>query len=140
VFQRLAPGIISEDVATRIIAALALKAANGNAQAAAVLLSFFPAPSFAVARIGPIRTPADAAEAAAKIARSIANGAVDADAGNHAITALQSASAMLMVSDQIATLYAKVAMLELRANERDDLPRGGEAMPWNKHNGQPHEP
>jgi hypothetical protein len=139
IFQRLAPGIVTEEVAEKIIRSLAIRAAAGNAQAASILLDFFPRSSFAVARIGPIRSPADAADAAAKIARSIVNGNVDADTGNNAITALQSAASLLMVSDQLASLWAKIAMLEARSNERDDLARG-EAMPWNQHNGRPHEP
>jgi hypothetical protein len=42
---------------------------------------------------------------------------------------------MLMVSDQIASLWAKIAILEARSNERDDA-RGGpddDAQPWRKH-------
>jgi hypothetical protein len=140
VFQRLAPGLITEEVAEKIIRSLAIRAAAGSAQSASILLEFLPRSSFAVARIGPIRSPSDAAEAAAKIARSIVNGNVDADTGNNAIAALQSAASMLMVSDQLSSLWAKIAVLEARSNERDDLARGGEAMPWNQHNGQPHEP
>jgi hypothetical protein len=44
---------------------------------------------------------------------------------------------MLMVSDQLSSLWAKIAILEARSNERDDLAaRGGEPMPWNQHNGR----
>jgi hypothetical protein len=43
---------------------------------------------------------------------------------------------MLMVSDQLASLWAKVAILEARSNERDDA-RGPDddpdPAPWRKH-------
>jgi hypothetical protein len=104
------------------------------------LLDFLPRSSFAVARIGVIRSPSDAAEAAAKIARSIVNGAVDADTGNNAIAALQSAASMLTMSAQLEALWSKVAELESRGGEP---PRPGDdpddGAPWRKHvgNGNP---
>jgi hypothetical protein len=137
-FQRIAAKVVDDAAITQVVKIVTARAAAGDGRCASLLTSWFPPPSFGViSGIGPIRSPADAASTAAKIAKAVVDGRVDPDTASGAIGVLQSAASMLMVSDQIASLWAKVAILEARSNERDD--RGpDDHAPWTKHiNGNP---
>jgi hypothetical protein len=137
-FQRIAAEVVDEEAITKVVKAITIRAAAGDGRCASLLASWFPPPSFGLVKFGAITTPADAAAAAAKIAKGIVNGSIDVDVGQRAITALQSAAALLMTSSEIAALWAKIAILEARTMtpSGDDHPGG--AAPWRPHvNGSP---